>query len=105
MVSDSLILASEAIGFISFFFTLLTWLGVYISLLKTLRSAPADIPLVLGNMRDELLEERSLLRQRLREGDTWHVFRGRELRKKGNAESHCTIDEDNHRGPVGEDVL
>lgn len=68
-------LASEIIGFISFSITLLTLLGVYSSLLSTLRSAPTRIPIVLGNLRQEILAERAYLRQRIAEGrDPYGVF-------------------------------
>jgi len=86
-----LVIASQVTGFISFFFTLLTWLGVYVSLLITLRSAPTQIPLILSNLREEMQEERSMLRQRLKEGDRYHVFRGREMRKVGSSESHIRL--------------
>jgi hypothetical protein len=78
-MSSSLTLASQTIGFISFSITLLTLLGVYRDLLGTLRSAPTHIPLILGNLRQELLAERVYLRQRCAEGrDPFGVFpRGR----------------------------
>jgi hypothetical protein len=78
MPAESLILASEAIGFISFGITLLTLLGVYRDLISTLRSAPTQIPLVLSNLRQELLCERAFLRQRALEGkDPFGVFPGK----------------------------
>jgi len=97
MVSNGLIIAGEVTGFISFILTILTWLGVYVSLLVTLRSAPTQIPLVLGNLRQELLEERSMLRQRLREGDQYHVFSGRQMRRVGRSESHIRLIENTLR--------
>jgi hypothetical protein len=78
-MSSSLTLASQTIGFISFSITLLTLLGVYRDLIGTFRSAPTHIPLILGNLRQELLAERVYLRQRCAEGrDPFGVFpRGR----------------------------
>lgn len=74
MVS-SLTLASQTIGFISFSITLLTLLGVYRDLITTLRGAPTQIPLELGNLRQEILAERAYLQQRCREGrDVFGVF-------------------------------
>ncbi|KAK5093195.1 hypothetical protein LTR70_004837 [Exophiala xenobiotica] len=97
MVSGGLIIAGEVTGFISFILTILTWLGVYVSLLVTLRSAPTQIPLVLGNLRQELMEERSMLRQRLKEGDRYHVFGGRQMRRVGKSQSHIRLIENTLR--------
>ncbi|KAK6375055.1 hypothetical protein LTR64_003172 [Lithohypha guttulata] len=84
-------IASITTGFISFFFTILTWLGVYVGLLKTLRSAPKDIPLTLSNLRQEIQSERAMLRERLKEGDRYHVFPGRQMRRVGKNESHVGL--------------
>lgn len=70
-------IASIAIGFISFGFTLLTWLGVYLGLVQVMRSAPRSIPLTLGNVRQELLTEKALTRRTLRIGDRFGVFPAR----------------------------
>ena len=48
--------------------------GVYRDLISTVRTAGTAIPLVLGNLRQELEEERALLRMRCREGDRYEVF-------------------------------
>ncbi|ETN44875.1 uncharacterized protein HMPREF1541_09750 [Cyphellophora europaea CBS 101466] len=74
-MSTSLTIASQTISFISFSITLLTLLGVYRDLISTLRSAPTQMPLLLGNLRQEILSERAYLRQRCREGrDPFGVF-------------------------------
>ncbi|OAP62807.1 hypothetical protein AYL99_02034 [Fonsecaea erecta] len=70
----SIALASQVIGFISFSITLATLLGVYRDLISTMRKADTAIPLMLGNLRQELEEERALLRYRCREGDPYGVF-------------------------------
>ncbi|KPI35552.1 uncharacterized protein AB675_10964 [Cyphellophora attinorum] len=67
-IPTSLSYASVTIGFISFAITIITLLGVYSSLLSTMRSAPTRIPIVLGNLRQEILAERAYLRQRIAEG-------------------------------------
>ena len=72
---SALTLASQTIGFISFSITLLTLLGVYSSLLSSMRTAPTQIPITLGNLRQEILAERAYLRQRTKEGrDPFCVF-------------------------------
>lgn len=91
MVSAGVTLASVTTGWISFALTILTWLGVYISLLKTFRSAPRAIPISLGNLRQEIQSERSMLRQRLKEGDRYHVFHGRQMKSVGTAKSHIKL--------------
>jgi hypothetical protein len=68
--------ASSIIGFISFAITLLTLLGVYRDLISTIRYAPSQIPIQLGNLRQEIEAERLLLRRRCREGDRFRVFTG-----------------------------
>ena len=83
MVADSLIISSEVIGFISFAITLLTVIGVYRDLLSTLRSADTHIPLILGNLRQEILFERAFIANRLRCGDEFRVFGGRLKTVKG----------------------
>ncbi|OAG42838.1 hypothetical protein AYO21_02789 [Fonsecaea monophora] len=70
----SIALASQIIGFISFAITLATLLGVYRDLISTIRKADTAIPLMLGNLRQEIEEERALLRYRCREGDQYGVF-------------------------------
>lgn len=86
-----MIIASEVIGFISFGFTLLTWLGVYISLIKITRSAPTTIPITLSNLRQEIQIERAALRERMKEGDCYSVFPGRQMRRIGKNESHMKL--------------
>lgn len=83
---NSLILASEVIGFISFAITLLTLVGVYADLIKTLRGAPTTIPIILGNLREEIRYEQLLCKEKLSEGDAFHVFPGRKPRKKSRHE-------------------
>jgi hypothetical protein len=74
-IPTSLSYASVTIGFISFAITIVTLLGVYSSLLSTMRSAPTRIPIILGNLRQEILAERAYLRQRIAEGrDPFGVF-------------------------------
>lgn len=73
-VPDSVIWASEVIGWISFAITLLTLLGVYRDLISTIRNAPGQIPIQLGNLRQEIEAERMVLRKRCREGDEFRVF-------------------------------
>jgi hypothetical protein len=68
--------ASSIIGFISFAITLLTLLGVYRDLISTIRYAPSQIPIQLGNLRQEIEAERLILRRRCREGDQFGVFTG-----------------------------
>ncbi|EXJ56052.1 hypothetical protein A1O7_08983 [Cladophialophora yegresii CBS 114405] len=70
----SLAIASQIIGFISFAVTLATLLGVYRDLISTMRTANTTIPLMLGNLRQELEEERALLRYRCLEGDRYDIF-------------------------------
>ena len=48
--------------------------GVYRDLISTMQKAESSIPLVLGNLRQELEEERALLRVRCRQGDRYDVF-------------------------------
>ena len=72
---ETLVWASEVIGFISFGITLLTLLGVYRDLISTIRNAPTQITLQLGNLRQEIEAERLVLRKRCREGDEFNVFR------------------------------
>ena len=73
MVS-TLAVTSQVIGFVSFGITLLTLLGVYRDLISTLRHAPKQIPLMLGNLRAELEAERVAIRRRLEQGDEFNVF-------------------------------
>ncbi|KAK5044453.1 hypothetical protein LTR84_011267 [Exophiala bonariae] len=71
----SVALASQVIGFISFFITLMTLLGVYRDLISTLRTAPSSIPVALGNLRQEIEAERLFLQYRLQqEADPYSVF-------------------------------
>ena len=72
---ETLVWASEVIGFISFAITLLTLLGVYRDLISTIRNAPSQITIQLGNLRQEIEAERLVLRKRCREGDEFDVFR------------------------------
>lgn len=74
MVAQSLIIASEITGFISFAVTLLTLLGVYRDLLSTVRHAPTQIPIMLGNLRQEILAEKAFLQYRIKQGDEYRVF-------------------------------
>lgn len=90
-MSTGLTVASQTIGFISFGFTLLTWLGVYVSLFKTVRSAPSSIPLVLSNLRQEIQIERSALRERAKDADAYGVFPGRQMRRVGKNESYMKL--------------
>lgn len=91
MVPSAISLASIITGWISFFLAILTWLGVYISLILTVKSAPEQIPLVLGNLRQELQSEKSLLKHRIKEGDRFGVFPGRQVRRIGKNESHIIL--------------
>jgi len=48
--------------------------GVYRDLISTMRKAPSQIPVVFGNLRQELLSERAQLRRRIRRcRDPHHV--------------------------------
>ena len=81
-VPTSVVWASEVIGFISFAITLLTVLGVYRDLISTLRYAPGQIPIMLGNLRQEIATERLVLRRRCREGDEFEVFVSKRRRSR-----------------------
>ncbi|KAK4935749.1 hypothetical protein LTR10_023249 [Elasticomyces elasticus] len=70
----TLTIASQVIGFISFGITLATLLGVYRDLISTMRNADQMIPIMLGNLREEIEAERALLRYRAQEGDPYAVF-------------------------------
>lgn len=93
MVATGVYIASLTTGWISFGLTVLTWIGVYISLLTTFRSAPQQIPLILGNLRQEFQAERSLTKHDIREGDPFGVFPGRLVRRVGKNESHSRLAE------------
>lgn len=56
-----------AVGILSLLLTALNLLALYGGFLATLRAAPAEIPEVLGAVRDQLLEERDALRLQARE--------------------------------------
>lgn len=90
-IATGLSVASITTGWISFGLTILTWLGVYITLILTIRGAPNQIPLALSNLREELLAERSLMKHRIREGDRYNVFPGRQVRRIGKNESHLRL--------------
>lgn len=90
-IATGLSVASITTGWISFGLTILTWLGVYITLILTIRGAPQQIPLALSNLREELLAERSLLKHRIREGDRYGVFPGRQVRRIGKNESQLRL--------------
>ena len=51
-----------------------------------MRTADQNIPLMLGNLRQELEEERALLRYRCREGDPYGVFPSLRRRKRKQKE-------------------
>ncbi|EXJ84120.1 hypothetical protein A1O3_04787 [Capronia epimyces CBS 606.96] len=78
----SLALVSQVIGFISFAITLMTLLGVYRDLISTMRHADTLIPIMLGNLRQEIEAEKVLLRHRIREGDPYSVFPNPRARRK-----------------------
>ena len=65
---------SYVLGYISFIITVLTVLGVYRDLLSTLRNAGIQIPIMLGNLRQEILTEKFFLRYRIKHGDEYGVF-------------------------------
>jgi hypothetical protein len=66
---------------------LLMWLpGVYRDLISTMRHADTMIPITLGNLRQELEEERALLRQRCREADQYNVFPSLRRRRRKQQE-------------------
>lgn len=90
-IATGVTIASLTTGWISFGLTILTWLGVYISLILTIKGAPAQIPLALGNLRQDLQAEKSLLKHRIREGDRFGVFPGRQVRRIGKSESHLWL--------------
>lgn len=73
-VPTSLSLASIIIGFISFSVTLTLLLGVYRDLISTLRKADTNIPIILGNLRQEIIFERALISHKLVVGDEFNVF-------------------------------
>ncbi len=74
MVAQGLIIASYVISFISFSITLLTLVGVYRDLISTLRSADTHIPIILANLRQEILFEKAFIGSRLKAGDEFRVF-------------------------------
>jgi hypothetical protein len=74
MVAESLIISSEVTGFISFAITILTLLGVYRDLISTLRSADVHIPIILANLRQEILFEKAFISRNLKYADEFHVF-------------------------------
>lgn len=49
-------------------------IGVYRDLISTLRHADTSIPVLLGNLRQEIEAEKAFLRYRVREGDRYSVF-------------------------------
>ncbi len=49
-------------------------LGVYRDVISTMRNADTAIPLMLGNLRQELEAEKVLLRYRVQEGDRYNAF-------------------------------
>jgi hypothetical protein len=60
-------------------------LGVYSDLISTMRGADTLIPLMLGNLRQEIQAEQVLLRQRAQDGDNYGLFpksRRRRSRRK-----------------------
>ena len=67
MTSTSLSLAAQIIGFIGFSITLATLLGVYKDFLSTIHLAPRQIPLILGNLRIELVQERAAFKRMTRD--------------------------------------
>lgn len=90
-IATGVTIASLTTGWISFGLTILTWLGVYTSLILSVRSAPKQIPLALGNLRQDLQSAKSLMKHRIREGDRFGVFPGRQLRRIGKNESHIRL--------------
>ena len=90
MVAEGLLIASYTISFISFSITLLTLAGVYRDLISSLRSADTRIPIILANLRQEILFEKAFISSRLKDGDEFRVFprrlcyvRGPDGRRKG----------------------
>jgi hypothetical protein len=73
-VPTPLSLASIIIGFISFTFTLTILIGIYKDLISTLRKADKQMPIILGNLRQELIFERALISHKLDYGDEFNVF-------------------------------
>ena len=39
-----------------------------------MRNAPKQIPILLGNLRQEIIAERAALRRKMRQGDEFNVF-------------------------------
>lgn len=56
-------MASSIIGFISFGFTLATFLNVFWSSVQTIHAAPSEIPDYLSNLKQGLLGQRQHLRK------------------------------------------
>lgn len=48
--------------------------GVYRDVISTMRNAPQQIPLMLGNLRQELEAERTAIGRRVHQGDEFNVF-------------------------------
>jgi hypothetical protein len=57
---------------------------VYRDLISTIRYAPSQIPIQLGNLRQEIEAERWALRERCRQGDQFNIFK---LTGRGRARS------------------
>lgn len=81
-------LASTIIGFISFAFTVTTWLRVFWENLHTLFEAESEIHGYLSNLRIEIWEEKASLRQ-LRRHNKDYGHSGR----KGKARVHLRLDD------------
>lgn len=63
----SLSYVSFIIGIFSFTLTLFNLFALYANFVSTLRKAPEEIRDILGNLREQILEEREALRQQTRE--------------------------------------
>lgn len=82
-------LASTIIGFVSFAFTVTTWLRVFWQNLNTLFEAESEIHAYLSNLRIELWEERSSLRKiRKHNKDFGHSTHG-----KGKGRTKLRLDD------------